>query len=511
MADLSPVGHDAVINALIDWGRSGLIPNTKVIKSFHPPVQDPVTGVDVLMPATTYETKDTTRSGGPNGDYIIPGLVYKDKPVTWQGLMRKNIDMPVDVLAVSKNTDTPPDPNINHLGYPLLVSGLGEMNHTLSGSAAGTNYVYPLLAGTTGGTLLNDPGATVTTNVYSKAMQVPIKLTISSASAVSGPVTGASSSGYFALRSATANSTSIGTLAPATGGTGTYLTGVVGAGEGAVLSIDNLSHAPMAGSAVQDFNVNTYPGDMDTATAIRFTKNAYVYEQAVTNSTSEEEYQENIKEGYVDTVADRMTRDIRFSHPMITDNLADAKQMFSTDFLGYNKDPQNRTITPGRAYIPQRYDLVPTKVPCAIPGVLNCYMIAYDSVDVTEPDYRYTAPNIIMTYAPDSLKKEEFWVESYAGNGVKKAFTLTHTDILYPYALRVVVDETELAYNADWTTTAPGGVFTVTFVTAPSAGSSVKIGYDPSIMYKAYNDFDIPSTGSLSGAGDYYVNLGRRF
>ena len=33
MADLSPVGHDAVINALIDWGRSGLIPNTKVIKS----------------------------------------------------------------------------------------------------------------------------------------------------------------------------------------------------------------------------------------------------------------------------------------------------------------------------------------------------------------------------------------------------------------------------------------------------------------------------------------------
>jgi hypothetical protein len=138
-------------------------------------------------------------------------------------------------------------------------------------------------------------------------------------------------------------------------------------------------------------------------------------------------------------------------------------------------------------------------------------MIAYDSVDVTEPDYRYTAPNIIMTYAPDSLKKEEFWVESYAGNGVKTAFTLTHTDILYPYALRVVVDETELAYNADWTTTAPGGVFTVTFVTAPSAGSSVKIGYDPSIMYKAYNDFDIPSTGSLSGAGDYYVNLGRRF
>ena len=509
MADLFPVGHDEVINALIDWGRSGLIPNTKVIKSFHPPVQDPVTGVDVLVPATTYETKDTTRSGGLNGDYIIPGMTYKDKPVTWQGLIKNKVDIPVDVLKVSKDATSPPDPNTNHLGYPLLVSGLGGMNHQLSGSAAGTNYVYPMMSGAIGGTLLNDPGATVTTNVYSKQMQVPIKLTVSAASAVGGPVTGAASSGYFALSSA--NSTGTGKLAPATGGTGTYLTGVVGSGEGAVLSIDNLSHAPLAGSAVQDFNVNTYPGDMDTATAIRFTKKAFVYEEAVKRSTTEEEYQENIKEGYVDTVADRMTRDIRFSHPMITDNLTDAKQLFSTDFLGYNTDSANRTITPGRAYIPQRYDLVPTKVPCAVPGVLNCYMIAYDSVDVTEPDYRYSPPNIIMTYAPESLKNEEFWVEGYAGNGVKTAYTLTHTNILYPNALRVVVDETELAYNADWTVASPSGVFTITFAIAPAAGASVKIGYDPSIMYKAYNDFDIPSTGSLTGSGSYYINLGRRF
>jgi len=43
-------------NALINWGRSGLIQGIKQIKSYHPPIPDPVTGVLVNFPATVHES-----------------------------------------------------------------------------------------------------------------------------------------------------------------------------------------------------------------------------------------------------------------------------------------------------------------------------------------------------------------------------------------------------------------------------------------------------------------------
>jgi hypothetical protein len=43
--------------ALLSWSTSGLIPNTTHIKSYHPPVQDPVTGMLVNFPATVIQTQ----------------------------------------------------------------------------------------------------------------------------------------------------------------------------------------------------------------------------------------------------------------------------------------------------------------------------------------------------------------------------------------------------------------------------------------------------------------------
>ena len=41
---------------LYDWTTSGLIPNLNVIHSYHPPLQDPVTGIAVNLPATYANT-----------------------------------------------------------------------------------------------------------------------------------------------------------------------------------------------------------------------------------------------------------------------------------------------------------------------------------------------------------------------------------------------------------------------------------------------------------------------
>jgi len=49
--------NDKIIGALMDWGRSGLIQNITQVKSFHPPVPDPVTGILVNFPATIHKSK----------------------------------------------------------------------------------------------------------------------------------------------------------------------------------------------------------------------------------------------------------------------------------------------------------------------------------------------------------------------------------------------------------------------------------------------------------------------
>jgi hypothetical protein len=51
-------------NALLQWSRSGLIPNVTQVKSYHPPVQDPVTGILVNFPATMHTSKSAKKIKG---------------------------------------------------------------------------------------------------------------------------------------------------------------------------------------------------------------------------------------------------------------------------------------------------------------------------------------------------------------------------------------------------------------------------------------------------------------
>jgi hypothetical protein len=54
-SNLIPKHSQLINNALLEWGKSGLLQNTVQVKSFHPPIPDPVTGVLVNFPATVHQ------------------------------------------------------------------------------------------------------------------------------------------------------------------------------------------------------------------------------------------------------------------------------------------------------------------------------------------------------------------------------------------------------------------------------------------------------------------------
>lgn len=229
-------GYNDILNVLMEWGRSGLIPNTKVIKSYHPPVQDSLTGIPVLMPASTYETG------------IIPDYskeIYRD---------------------INSYTNVP-------------------------------------------------------------------------------------------------------------GGTASRIQ----------------DYNPPIGKLV-DPQLNVPP---KTEVAVETVKYGPLFKEAALTSQTEEEYQENIKNIRVASIADRMTRDVTHNPQYVMNNLQDAKA-----FVSIKTDvPDDTKIAPK---IPNRYEMVPTGIPCAIPGVLNCYVETYDKIDTRRIEYRYSLPMTKMNWRPDA-------------------------------------------------------------------------------------------------------------
>lgn len=59
-SNIFPKNGHVLHSAMLDWSRSGLIPNVKQVHSYHPPVQDPVTGILVNFPATIHSSTLTT-------------------------------------------------------------------------------------------------------------------------------------------------------------------------------------------------------------------------------------------------------------------------------------------------------------------------------------------------------------------------------------------------------------------------------------------------------------------
>ena len=53
-SNVFPKNMDVIHNSLLTWSRSGLIPGVAQVKSYHPPMPDPITGVLVNFPATIH-------------------------------------------------------------------------------------------------------------------------------------------------------------------------------------------------------------------------------------------------------------------------------------------------------------------------------------------------------------------------------------------------------------------------------------------------------------------------
>jgi hypothetical protein len=237
-----PSGYNEIINALMAWGNSGLIPDTKLIKSYHPPSIDNVTGVPILMPATTYETGSS--------ESILKTLLDRE---------------------------------------------------------------------------------------YS--------------------------------------------------------------------SISDIPSASYTGSNVNDWNVNDIPTGPDTSLSQLAPIYGPNFKEAALTSNDEKEYQKNTQKLDINVLADRLTENLNEKPVKITDSFTDAKTFYKIPPLTeISKNNEEKTPLDTRKPIPERYELVPTKVPCAIPGVLNCYMEVYDKVNVAQPTYTYEEPVVTTTTLPDSLR-----------------------------------------------------------------------------------------------------------
>jgi len=234
---LTPLaGYNDILNVLMDWGRSGLIPNTKVIKSYHPPLVDSLTGVAVLMPATTYTTG------------IIPDY------------------------AKEKNMD-----------------------------------------------------------------------------------------------------------------------------------INDLTNAPRSGSRIQDYNPPIGKlvdpqliANPKTESAIAAVEYGDLYRESALNANTQAQYEKNIKNLKINTIADRTTRGLTHKPKFIMENLQDAKNFCSIK----TAELDSNVVAP---QIPNRYEMIPTRVPCAMPGVLNCYVATYDKIDIKKIEYKYENPYFVTPHVSEEF------------------------------------------------------------------------------------------------------------
>lgn len=467
--------YDEVLGHLVAWGKSGLIPNTKVIKSYHPPIADPITGVQVLIPATTLETNFPTKS---NQDYLVGDSIsggyemYRGKPYSARAVLNQ--------------------------GSEFAPAATQEIVGLVEGKDDSKNYININPAP---GVPLNQyhgdhPYTDIATEVVSKPSGLGALTTID-ASAVLGPngetITVSKpelSNGALAEPSCTIGTVNGGIVTMANAG----MLSAIGPGVAKAGKIDMLSHAPHSGPnyTVKDFNVNKTVGGLDTLGGISMIRKGQQYQDLTTGAVDAAEYSTGVTEIYKKdiTVVDKLSAQLGFNLPRWTDNHNDAKALYDTKMNGTypTEDTSNVTETAGRALIPKRYDLVPTRVPCAMPGILNCHLVAYDSVSTTDIEYAYKPPNIFGYQAPNGLHAAESWYDMHTGDGVTTTWTVSK-NITNKTLIQVSVNDIVLTLDQEYSLAKIGSNWTVVFASAPVAGSTVKVVYDTTMILKKYNEF----------------------
>jgi hypothetical protein len=223
-------------------------------------------------------------------------------------------------------------------------------------------------------------------------------------------------------------------------------------------TINSLPSAAYAGSGVSDFNPNDDdPLGPQTFVGYRTVPNGVLIEQVLINTNSQRSYLETLTTSTAipevlssvvssaslgskkknqpllrTTAVDRLARETFHGLPRIVDRVEDAKTTFSTPLIEpeaeapvvelrtgvKNIDPE-KLPEKGQAFIPRRYELRATGIPCAIPGILNCHMVKYDTVDTTDKVYTYENPKVGMYYISDKDSKKADGTFADDGNTVR--------------------------------------------------------------------------------------------
>ena len=188
-------------------------------------------------------------------------------------------------------------------------------------------------------------------------------------------------------------------------------------------SIDNLPNSPNTGSNVRDWNVNVEPGGLDTAYARYVTPQTNLYYDAAAYSETQQQYENNISaQANLPVTAERLASGVGTTVPYITDDIDDTKNWYSIEPIQASfdlpPDPNEierlkvakgitESVQPdvlGITETPVRYELLPTKAPCSLPGVLNCRLVKYNGIDGNPYNPSYADPRYDMTEIPDSMK-----------------------------------------------------------------------------------------------------------
>ena len=126
-------------NALLQWSRSGLIPGITQVKSYHPPVQDPETGILVNFPATMH----TSVSGGRriSGNRMSPiDKLDHTNIINGTGEVHDfDADNPILGSSIQKAIDSIP---MNNYIKKLAASNAITDSNYLSSLTAGIQAVY---------------------------------------------------------------------------------------------------------------------------------------------------------------------------------------------------------------------------------------------------------------------------------------------------------------------------------------------------------------------------------
>ncbi len=326
-----PIGYNDVLNTLLAWGQSGLKPGATVVKSYLPPVKDPQTGIEVLIPASTFKNAEVSESREltkklmalPKDDPDVPSFNLTTLPNSWGEELPTIYSLPAAPYAGSSIFDfnvNSDDPNGPQTFVGLRTGGLGGL----------AEYM---------------------------ASRIPLNPPEEKPPAISG-------SGITSL----------------------------------------VAYATAQKKYVDSLTNNSDKRKILSGTILSGAKGLTGVVQLMARTAA----------------VDRLAKDNLRGLPRITDRLEDTKAMLETPLI---EDPvegngigglaelvragTKPVIDPellpegGKAFIPRRYELKATGVPCAIPGILNCIMTKYDTVDTTDKVYNYTNPKVGMYYVSD--------------------------------------------------------------------------------------------------------------